>query len=405
MTPSLAMRPTMVAMRTPRAAAATNRAVSLRVRAAPARRMNLGAGARGRRTLTTPRASTEETGLTKSQVRCVAIHPHVGTLVPDGTLSAQTALREWGLGGSCAYGANWSYIAAPNKPPLTAQRASISPACEKATAWIGRPVGAAVCLGRPVGCENAGLNHAAGNWIRHRGAREGPMQRPHMLNRIPAVYLCIDRALMTGHVCGVLHGVRGCMPPSVSETGQSHEIEVDVSLPQLVSGGTQLTHPIHPLRPACPPTTPLAIRLSPLRSRSFVPPRRACRTRWAVRTSARSSRRWTSARVRRSASWSWSRTAPSRTFSAPRRWGWGCWCALARSTRERERERGRPATTTFASCLHTRSHRADSRRHASQVTGFALDLDWVESHEELTMVRASLGVVGLAPANARVCSF
>jgi hypothetical protein len=39
------------------------------------------------------------------------------------------------------------------------------------------------------------------------------------------------------------------------------------------------------------------------------------------------------------------------------------------------------------------------------VTGFALDLDWVESHEELTMVRASLGVVGLAPANARVCSF
>jgi hypothetical protein len=117
MTPSLAMRPTMVAMRTPRAAAATNRAVSLRVRAAPARRMNLGAGARGRRTLTTPRASTEETGLTKSQVRCVAIHPHVGTLVPDGTVSAQTALREWGLGGSCAYGANWSYIAAPNKPP------------------------------------------------------------------------------------------------------------------------------------------------------------------------------------------------------------------------------------------------------------------------------------------------
>jgi hypothetical protein len=85
MTPSLAMRPTMVAMRTPRAAAATNRAVSLRVRAAPARRMNLGAGARGRRSLTTPRASTEETGLTKSQVRCVAIHPHVGTLVPDGT--------------------------------------------------------------------------------------------------------------------------------------------------------------------------------------------------------------------------------------------------------------------------------------------------------------------------------
>jgi hypothetical protein len=92
MTPSLAMRPTMVAMRTPRAAAATNRAVSLRVRAAPARRVNLGAGARGRRTLTTPRASTEETGLTKSQVRCVAIHPHVGTLVPDGTMSAQTAL-------------------------------------------------------------------------------------------------------------------------------------------------------------------------------------------------------------------------------------------------------------------------------------------------------------------------
>jgi hypothetical protein len=99
------------------------------------------------------------------------------------------------------------------------------------------------------------------------------MQRPHMLNRIPAVYLCIDRALMTGHVCGVLHGVRGCMPPSVSETGQSHEIEVDVSLPQLVSGGTQLTHPIHPLRPACPPTTPLAIRLSPLTVVCPPPPR------------------------------------------------------------------------------------------------------------------------------------